>query len=507
MILSAVQKYLFSRAFVAFACGVSLSSAFAPADMPLYALAALIVMFGLVAKTPTAREAALWGWIFGFGWFVSGINWVYFSMYHYGYMPLEWTYVTTVVFSLLLGLFPAAAFALANRLTSSPIMRLATTIPACFTLFEWLRSWVLTGFPWLNPAYAMTDWPLAGLAPIMGAFGVLLGLCWIAGLVCALWFAQGQWIARASMVILGLSVVLLGLIGQKVEWAAPTGEVSVRLIQPNLEPRLLRNSLLERFDDLYGYLDQVEKDSVVVDAVMLPESSYPIAWQHFPQSEKVRLAQWSARTDKTLLFNAFWQSPEGAYSNAAIAINPDSTISRYEKRHLVPFGEFVPWGFQWFIDAMRIPMSRQKAGEEMNLLTIAGKPAAVNICYENLFGNEWIEAFDAGNPEFLVNLSNLKWFGPVKAAEQHFQVSRMRAMEMARPLVHVTNSGVTGLINEKGQVVARLATDTEAVTDVKVTTVTGAVTPYVRFGDWIAIISALLMSFVGTFALRVVKKF
>ena len=132
----------------------------------------------------------------------------------------------------------------------------------------------------------------------------------------------------------------------------------------------------------------------------------------------------------------------------------------------MPFGEFVPWGFNWFIESMRIPMSNQKPGAaDQPLMMLAGHPASVNLCYENLFGEEWIDAWKDGNPQWLINLSNLKWFGPQKAAEQHFQISRMRALETARPILSVTNSGVTGLINEKGEVVSRLETDIESVLD------------------------------------------
>lgn len=508
MILKPEQKFYLYRIVLAFASGVCLSSAFAPANQPLYAMAALTVIFYLIAHTPSLKQTALWAVAFGFGWFVSGINWVYYSMYHYGYMPLEWTYVTTSLFSLALSIFPIAAFVLANAVTKDPIMRMAATIPAAFTITEWLRGWLLTGFPWLNPAYAMVDSPLAGIAPLMGSFGVLLGTAWICGLIGAIWAARGQLVNRLSMGIIGVCVFMLGLTGQSVPWTNPTGEVSVRLVQPNLEPRLLQQSLSERFDEVYYYMDQVSVEKAPIDVLMLPESVYPTSVQRFPHQEVARLQAWTQNEKKTVIFNAFWEPTAGDVRNAAVALNPEGTLQHYEKRHLVPFGEFVPFGFQWFVDAMRIPMSDQEKGSDTQpLMTIAGHPASVNICYENLFGEEWIRAWDNGqDPQWLINLSNLKWFGPSKAAEQHFQVSRMRAMEMARPVLSVTNSGVTGLIDEKGKVVARLETDIESFLDVKVQTVTGAATPYVRFGNWVALICAFMMFAVGFLAPRVLNR-
>ena len=507
MILKPEQKFYLYRLILAFACGVCLSSAFAPANQPLYAIVALTVIFYLIGQTQKLWQTALWSLAFGFGWFVTGINWVYFSMYYYGYMPLEWTYVTTCFFSLFLALFPVAAFTVAHLVVKDPIMRMAATIPATFTIMEWLRGWLFTGFPWMNPAYAMVDSPLSGIAPFMGSFGVLLGTAWVCGLLGAIWAARGQWINRASMGILLACVLMFGLSGQSIQWSKPAGEVSVRMVQPNFEPRLLQQSLSERFDEMYFYLDQITTEKVPVDVVMLPESSYPIALQDFPQKQYERLKSWVEKEKKTVVFNAFWRENE-SFSNSAVALSPEGNLQHYEKRHLVPFGEFVPWGFKWFVQAMRIPMSDQKAGaDDQPLMTIAGYSASVNLCYENLFGEEWIDAWKSGHPQWMVNLSNLKWFGPVKAAEQHFQVSRMRAIEMARPILSVTNSGVTGLINEKGKVISRLETDIESVLDVKVTTMAGEATPYVRYGNSLVLICAFLMFAVGSLAPRVLKRF
>lgn len=503
MLLSPTQKYYLYRLGVSFASGVSLASAFAPANEPLFAFAALIVIIYLAGITERVSHVALWGLAFGFGWFVSGINWVYFSMYHYGYMPLEWTYVTTCVFSLALALFPTAAFALSAKCFPNPVVRMGLGLPAAFTFFEWLRSWVLTGFPWLNPAYSMVDWPLSGLAPFLGSFGVLLGMVWIAGLLCAIWHLRTQWVYAAACAITIFSVLLLSMAGKQIVWSEPVGEISVRLVQPNLEPRLLQQSVRERFDEIYFYLDNVTVEKAKIDAVILPESAYPLAWQQFPQDERDRLIDWVKNEKKTLLFNAFWLN-DNRFSNAAIALDPQGTLSLYQKRHLVPFGEFVPWGFRWFIDSMRIPMTDLETGANSQLtMNFAGYTAAVNLCYENLFGNEWVEAWNNAEPNVLINLSNLKWFGPVKAASQHLQISQMRALETARPILSVTNSGETALIDAQGKIVKRLATDIDATMDVTVTAMKGEATPFVKYGNWPAVILSILMllgAFICTFA-------
>ena len=159
---------------------------------------------------------------------------------------------------------------------------------------------------------------------------------------------------------------------------------------------------------------------------------------------------------------------------------------------------------------MRIPMTDLQPGNESQLaMNFAGHSVAVNLCYENLFGGEWIRAWDHASPELLINLSNLKWFGPVKAASQHLQISQMRALETARPLLSVTNSGETAYVDAHGVVVKRLATDIDATMDVTVTTMKGEATPYVKWGDWPAVILAFLMliaAFICTFAEKRLQK-
>ena len=136
-------------------------------------------------------------------------------------------------------------------------------------------------------------------------------------------------------------------------------------------------------------------------------------------------------------------------------------------------------------------------------MNFAGYTAAVNLCYENLFGNEWVEAWNNAEPNVLINLSNLKWCGPVKAASQHLQISQMRALETARPILSVTNSGETALIDAQGKIVKRLATDIDATMDVTVTAMKGEATPFVKYGNWPAVILSILMllgAFICTFA-------
>ena len=216
----------------------------------------------------------------------------------------------------------------------------------------------------------------------------------------------------------------------------------------------------------------------------------------FFQLDEAGKADYTVRTAR--IVPQFFTPQAGDFRNAAIHLTPNGELSVYEKRHLVPFGEFVPWGFHWFVESMRIPMSDLTAGADTQpLKNLSGHPASVNLCYENLFGNEWRDAWHEGSPELLVNLSNLKWFGPYKAASQHLQISRMRAKESARPLLNVTNSGLTALVDARGQVLESLPSDESALRDVTVVTAKGEATPYIRMGDWPALLWAFAMFVVG----------
>lgn len=161
---------------------------------------------------------------------------------------------------------------------------------------------------------------------------------------------------------------------------------------------------------------------------------------------------------------------------------------RYDKQHLVPFGEFIPPGFRWFVDAMEIPLGDFARGPiRQPLFPIEGQHLSVNICYEDVFAEEIIQTVrnsDAKGPgaSILVNISNLAWFGDSWALRQHLRIARMRALETARPMVRATNTGMTAYIGPKGQVYASLAPMTVGVLDVEVQGMTGY-TPYVRMGN------------------------
>jgi apolipoprotein N-acyltransferase len=198
------------------------------------------------------------------------------------------------------------------------------------------------------------------------------------------------------------------------------------------------------------------------------------------------LADADQRSGAALVFGAFILEPGMRYFNSAIGLGANTDdAQRYSKRHLVPFGEFIPNGMHWFVQMLQIPIGDQEAGDEFQPpMSLAGEQIAVNICFEDLFGAEILAAWHdpRRQPTVLLNLSNLAWFDDSIALPQHLQISRMRALETARPLLRATKTGVTAIIDERGRVQAQLPTQSEGILEGLVQGKSGT-TPFIRWGN------------------------
>lgn len=478
--------------------GVAHALAFAPFGLPWLQWLALAGLFALALPVARPRDAALAGLAFGLGWFGLGVSWVYVSMHVYGEMPALLAAAATAAFCAFLALYPALALWAGTRLASSASWRALVLLPAAWAGAEWLRGVLLTGFPWLASGYAHTDGPLAGFAPIAGVYGVTLVAALIAGCV-ALGLRRGPLQALAP---LALALALLGG-GQAlraVEWTAPAGDpIRVRLLQGNVPQNL-------KFADGGMALSEAAylpllRDASQADLVILPESVLPLPLSHLPEATLDALAD-VPRRGTALIFGIFIEEPRGHYYNSAVGLAPGGTSQRYSKRHLVPFGEFIPWGFRWFVDRMQMPIGdQQRGGSYQPPMQLAGQRIAVNICYEDLFGAEIRQAFrdPAQAPTLLLNLSNLGWFDDSLALPQHLQISRLRALETGRPVLRATNTGATAIIDARGQLVAQLPYLTRGVLSGEVQGYSGN-TPYLRLGDAPALALIALALIVGAVA-------
>jgi apolipoprotein N-acyltransferase len=275
-------------------------------------------------------------------------------------------------------------------------------------------------------------------------------------------------------------------------WTTPRGEtLSVALLQGNIaqDDKWLPEKLGESLRIYYALMrDNPAKLTV------LPESALPMFLAEVPADYLEAMGRLAAREDGEILFGVITGN-RSRYANSVVGLGA-SGEQRYDKSHLVPFGEFIPPGFAWFMDMARIPMSNfTPGGKTQALLLVDGRKVAVNICYEDAFGEEIIRAL----PEaaLLINVSNVAWFGDSLAPAQHLQIARMRALETGRMILRATNTGMTAIIGADGQVQAALPPFTRAALTGEVLAYAGR-TPFVRWGNALTVAAAfLLLAFRG----------
>lgn len=427
------------------------------------------------------------GWCFATAWLVATFWWLYISSHVYGGLPAWLSVLAVFLLAAGLGLYYAVACGLWLRWSARQgAVGQVLLFAALWLLAELCRGVLFTGFPWGAVGYAHVDSGLAGYAPWLGVYG-LSALA--AGLAALLWQTLRQLLARqglcfaAGAAAVAASIVGLGAWqqhgwGERQQPLAGQGALSVALLQGNIpqEEKFEPNGGMELALDWYGQ----QMMAAQADLVVLPETALPLLPQQLPEGYWPALQQRFARGGQTVLIGVPAGNWQAGYVNAVVGMAPGGvqtvgggetgrrgladfylppapqTEYRYAKHHLVPFGEFIPWGFQWFVDMMRIPLGNfQRGAVSQPRLLVQGERVQPNICYEDLFGEELAASFaDAATaPTLLVNMSNIAWFGDTVAIDQHRHISRMRAMELARPMLRATNTGATAVIDATGRVV------------------------------------------------------
>jgi apolipoprotein N-acyltransferase len=474
-----------------------------------------------VWRAPTGLYAARRAWFFALGHFVVGLYWLTISMHVYGSMPMPLAIVALVALSAYLALFASLAAWLVHQIKAVTRSSLSAMGWASFawasawTVSEWLRATLFTGFPWLNIGYAHVDSWFAGWSSVLGLYGVTFVTAFSAAAIATLvgTHARTQTSLRALIGVLAILFALSGLILGHIKWSTPTGAPLVaRLVQGNVDQGVKFTP-----DHLYKIIQEhlrlaatpVPVGSPQPQVVLLPETVMAV-FQH-----QIAPAAWQAWIDiaktqrSTLLIgSALYDSKTGAYTNSVIGIDGSTTVQqlsnatmaqRYDKSHLVPFGEFVPFGFRWFVNLMSIPLGDFTRGtSKQKPFVIDGQRLAPNICYEDIFGEELLPAVRGttgaqDGATILANFSNLAWFGDSWALRQHWQMSRLRAIETSRPMLRATNTGATGAIDHRGRDIAQLPPNRVGVLD---TTIQGqqGLTPYVRLGNGLILgISVLIL--------------
>jgi apolipoprotein N-acyltransferase len=472
--LPALRRVPFPLLILSLAAGAMAVAGFAPLGLWLLPLVSLTLLFGLLAQAPSMRSGFLIGLAWGLGFFIAGVNWIFISLSVYGGMAAWLAALATFVFCAFLALFPAMAGALQARWCVSPTLRLLGVVPLVWSVMEWVRGWILTGFPWLVVGYSQVPAsPLAGYAPVTGVYGVSYLLALIAALLAWSVTGRGQLTQRAWAAV---AIVALGVGGQSMRgtaWTTPDGApTSVALLQGNIPQDM--KWLPEK---MHATLESYARMAAASPArlIVMPETALPVFESDLPDFYLAGLAALGQRNGGDILTGIPTGTLDGAYYNSAISVGT-APSQLYSKVHLVPFGEYIP-----LKELLHIPLSDFARGAiDQRPMSIGGQRVAVDICYEDTFGEEIIRQLPEAS--VLVNLSNLAWFGDSFAPWQHAQMSQMRALETGRMMLRATNTGVTAIIDAQGHMLAKLPPFTSGSLSGDIQGYAGS-TPFVRWGN------------------------
>lgn len=472
---------------LALLAGILLPLAYAPFGIFPLALISLLLLFA-TWREATPRRGFLRGWLFGAGAFGVGVFWIHES-FQFSNIGLGVAIPLTVAFVAFLALYPALAGYLSRRLGAvSESARLLLFYPALWVLAEWLRGWLFTGFTWLQLGYTQIDSPLGGFLPLSGIYGVSWLMAFLAALILHA-LSEGKRVRAVAAGVVA-AVIVAGGVLRGVSWTEDAGTpFKVALVQGNIpqDQKWLR-SMRQPTLDLYLELTRRHWDAALI---VWPESAVPgLYHQMRPFIDAVDVEAQRNKTELLLGVPAV-DPAAGAFTNSVFLVGMGSGV--YHKRHLVPFGEYLPLDglLRPVTEAFGIPVSNFSPGpEKQRPLSVAGHPMALSICYEVAFGNEIIR--DLPKAQFLVTVSNDAWFGTSIGPHQHFEMARVRALETGRFMLRATNTGITAIIGPDGRAAARLAQFETGVLEGEITPRSGA-TPYVTLGDYPFIAAMFLL--------------
>ncbi len=465
--------------------GLFLPFAFSPYNWPWLAPVCLFLLFASWLNA-TPLQAFARGFLFGVAQFGVGISWVYLSMHHYGGANRIEAIGLTILIVLILSCYPALAGWLALRLFGDrgKQIKILLVYPILWVIFEWLRGWFVAGLPWLLVGSSQVDTPLGfGLAPLLGVYGVSLAVALLAGLSLSI-FDRNDWQRRGAMMGIGILIVLCALLG-RIQWTQPAGPpFKVALLQGNIpqnqkwQPEFQQATL-----QLYTGMTRQHWDARLI---VWPETAIPAYYHQVKDVWLDNLRKEAAPHNTDIIIGIPWlDMSENRYYNAMISVTEKP--GKYFKRHLVPFGEYLPFRqvFGWVFEILKIPFSDFARGENgQEPIQAAGYPIAASICFEDVFGDEARNALPQA--AYLVNLTNDSWFGDSMAPHQHLQIARMRALETGRFMVRATNTGITAAIAPNGKIISQAPMFEQSSVTAEITPMSGS-TPYIRFGDWMVI--------------------
>ena len=470
--------------------GAATTFAFAPFGFVVLAVLGPAILF-LLWEGAKPRTAARTGFAWGAGLFLAGTWWIYTAIHDFGGAPAWLAALLLLVPVAVMGAYYAALGWLATRFARGPpVARQLLLLPAGWTLMEWLRGWLLSGFPWLQLGYAHSDSALAGLAPVGGVHLVTFAGALTAGALVAV--VNGG--ARARVLALVLAGLFWGgaaAIAQR-QWTQPVGgELTVALLQGAI-PQDQKWQAANRVATLALYR-RLNREALGQRLIVWPESALPLLAHEAEAYLAAIRGESQAHGSDVLLGLLRYDFDSGRIYNGLLAMS-GADSAWYYKRRLVPFGEYfpVPAFVRRWMRLMSLPYYDMSPGAGHQApLPAAGERLGATICYEDAYGAEQLAVLD--DATLLVNVTNNAWFGDSAAPHQQLQMARFRAREAGRYLFRSTSNGVTAVIAPDGTIRDRAPQFVPAVLKSRVQPMSG-LTPYARVGNWPVLLGCLLLA-------------
>jgi apolipoprotein N-acyltransferase len=486
---------------MAFVLGALLSTAFAPFSVFPLAVLCLAALF-LMWETATPRRAAWLGFAFGSGTFLAGTYWLYTSVHVFGQAPLWVAIVLMLALVAIMGAYHAlVGYIVARLLPRPPLMRWLIAVPALWVTVEWLRGWVASGFPWLALGYSQIDSWLAGFVPLVGVYGVSLLVVMSAGALVVTLREPGG--ARVMGVMVLAAIWGGGWWLSPLDWTQRTGEsLTVSLVQGAISQDLKWQK--ENRDATFDLYRDLNRQALGSRIIVWPEAALPALAHEIDAFLKERHREARGRGSDLIVGVLRYDFEREEYRNSILAMSDQLTW--YDKRRLVPFGEFfpVPPIVRSWMKLMSLPYVDMTAGQpEQPPLQAGGQRLGATICYEDAYGSQQLAVLKQAT--LLVNVSNDAWFGDSTAPHQHLEIARMRALEAGRTMLRATNDGITAVIGPDGRVREMIAQFEPAVLTTEVEPRTG-LTPYARTGNVPVIALCVFWLLVGLLAARVPRR-
>jgi len=480
------------HALLAFSAGILLPFAFAPFGIyPLAIVAVALLLFSWLNATP--KQAFLYGWLFGLGSFGIGVSWIYISLHDYGFMSPILAAIITALFIAAIASFPALqGYVLTKFFPQNNWHKLLLAAPAIFSLSEWIRSWIFTGFTWLFLGYSQIDSPLRSIAPIFGVYGISFAIVFTAGCIICLWQTRKMTEPKKTRqrLLLILAIILLWGTSAKfaaINWTQPavtnSQPIKVSLIQGNVSQEIKwQAKKLPHILQTHLNLTQKHWDSQII---VWPEAAIPTTSKNV--SGFLRLLNKTAKKHQTTLITGLPlvrtdKNKNQLLYNAIISVGVNH--GTYLKRHLVPFGEYTPDPFKPLLSYLptffAIIMSSFNHGPAIQPPLIAANiRIAPSICYEITYPNLVLDYLPQA--QLLLTVSDDSWFGKSAAAEQQLEMTRMRSLETGRYQLVNTNTGITAIIDGHGKIITRAPMFKTLAIRGEITALEGK-TPWVDYG-------------------------